>query len=34
MADVPRVVLFLYPQAGYDRGILQVIVRYNRAHRP
>jgi len=34
MAEVPRVVLFLYPQAGYDRGILQGIVRYARAHGP
>jgi len=34
MADLPRVVLFLYPQAGYDRGILQGIVRYARAHGP
>lgn len=34
MADVPRVILLLYPNAGYDRGILQGIRRYARAHGP
>ena len=34
MAKVPRVVLLLYPYAGYDRGILQGIVRYVRLHGP
>lgn len=34
MADVPRVVLLLSPHAGYDRGILQGIVRYSRIHGP
>ena len=34
MADVPRVILLLYPNAGYDRGILQGIRRYARDHGP
>jgi LacI family transcriptional regulator len=34
MVDVPRVVLLLSPHAGYDRGILQGIVRYSRACGP
>jgi LacI family transcriptional regulator len=34
MADVPRVILLLYPHCGYDRGVLQGIGRYARAHGP
>jgi LacI family transcriptional regulator len=34
MPDVPRVILLLYPSAGYDRGVLQGIRRYARAHGP
>jgi LacI family transcriptional regulator len=34
MGDVPRVILLLYPHAGYDRGLLQGIGRYARAHGP
>jgi LacI family transcriptional regulator len=34
MPDVPRVVLLLSHHAGYDRGILQGIVRYARIHGP
>jgi LacI family transcriptional regulator len=34
MPDAPRVVLLLSHHAGYDRGILQGIVRYARIHGP
>ncbi len=34
MADVPHVILLMYPYAGFDRGILQGIVRYARTHGP
>lgn len=34
MAKIPRVILLLSPHAGYDRGILQGIVRYARVHGP
>jgi LacI family transcriptional regulator len=34
MADVPRVILLLYPNAGYDRGVLQGVRRYARDHGP
>ena len=34
MVDAPRVVLLLSSHAGYDRGILQGIVRYCRVHGP
>jgi LacI family transcriptional regulator len=32
--DSPRVLLLLYPYAGYDRGILQGIARYSQIHGP
>ncbi len=34
MPETPRVVLLLSHNAGYDRGILQGIVRYSRIHGP
>ncbi len=34
MADVPHVILLMYPYAGLDRGMLQGIVRYARTHGP
>jgi len=34
MADMPRIVLLLSHNAGYDRGILQGMVRYCRIHGP
>jgi LacI family transcriptional regulator len=34
MNDVPRVILLLYPHAGYDRGLLQGMTRYARLHGP
>jgi LacI family transcriptional regulator len=34
MADVPQVVLLMSSNAGYDRGILQGIVRYTHEHGP
>jgi len=34
MADCPRVVLLLYPNAEYDRCVLQGIARYARIHGP
>src|SRR5664280_1649805 len=34
MVDMPQVVLLLSHHAGYDRGVLQGIVRYSRVHGP
>jgi len=31
---IPRVILLLYPYAGYDRGILSGIARYTQTHGP
>lgn len=34
MDELPRVVLLLYAHAGYDRAILQGVIRYARIHGP
>lgn len=34
MAEMPRVILLLSPHAGYDRAVLQGIVRYSRIRGP
>ncbi len=34
MGDMPHVILLMYPYAGLDRGMLEGIVRYARAHGP
>jgi LacI family transcriptional regulator len=34
MPEMPRVILLLSHQAGYDRAIIQGVVRYSRIHGP
>ena len=34
MGDMPHVILLMYPYAGLDRGMLEGVVRYARAHGP